>query len=108
MTKADMKVKVSKTFSQMVCKQVEVDKITEQEIKAKTEIYKYAYTYESTQRFKTKRGMAIHAGYCSFNYGLEDEPTPLERIVDVFGKSARKLFLVQWEGFPGQDSWLHY
>ena len=109
LAKADMKVKVSKTFSQMVCKQVEVGKITEQEIKAKTASYKYACTYEKagcTQRFKTKRGMAIHAGYCSFNYGLEDEPTPLERIVDVFGKSARKLFLVQWEGFPGQDSWI--
>ena len=93
LTKADMKVKVVNTFSQMVCKQVKVGKITEKEIKAKTASYKYACTFEKagcTQRFKTKRGMAIHAGYCSFNYGLEEEATPVERIVDVFGKSTIK------------------
>ena len=74
--KADMKVKKSKTFSQMVCRQVKVDKATEEEIKAKTASYKFPCTYEKagcTQRFKTKRGMKIHATKCSFNYGLTDE-----------------------------------
>ena len=91
--KADMKVKRSKMFSQMVCRQVKLSKITEQEIKAKTASYKYACTYEKAgceQRFNTKRGMFIHAGYCNFNYRLTEEAFPLERIVDVFGKAEKE------------------
>ena len=49
--------------------------------------------------------MIRHVHSCNFNYGLTDKRWEVERIIDVFGKAERKLFLVQWEGLPGEDSW---
>ena len=106
---ADMKVKLSKTYSQIVCRQEKVGALTEEAIKKMMKSYKYACTFAKagcTQRFKTKKGMAIHACSCSFNYGRTEEAFPVEEVLEVFGKATRKLFLVQWEGYPGQDSWV--
>ena len=71
--------------------------------------YKFACEFEKAgceQRFKTKRGMQIHAASCSHNYARTDQAFPVDEVVDVFGKSKRKLFLVRWEGYTGQDSWV--
>ena len=58
-----------------------------------------------TQRFKTKADMRIHSCNCDYNYGLTEKKWEVERIIDVFGNASRKLFLVQWTGRPGEDSW---
>ena len=83
--KADMKVKIEKTFSQMMCKQMQVAKITDTEIRAKTRSYKVVCTYakaDCSQRFKTKKGMRIHSSCrCSFNYGTTDTTFPVEKIL---------------------------
>ena len=38
--------------------------------------------------------------------GTTDKPYPVEELIVVFGKAARRLFKVKWEGYVGQDSWL--
>lgn len=51
----DMRVKPSKTFTQLVGKQDEVEKATEEEVKKKTSRYKFECTYAAagcSQRFK--------------------------------------------------------
>ena len=50
--------------------------------------------------------MLQHAAHCAFNYQNSSQYTPVEEIIAVFGKSQRKLFLVKWEGHPGEDSCL--
>ena len=104
-----MRVKPSKTFTQLVGKQDEVEKATEEEVKKKTSSYKFECTYAAagcSQRFKTKKGMRIHASSCNFNYGTTAEAFNVECITEVFGKASRKLVLVKWENFPGEDSWV--
>ena len=49
--------------------------------------------------------MKIHSCNCDFNYGLTDGKWEVERILAVFGNKTRKLFLVQWRGRLGEDSW---
>ena len=70
--------------------------------------YKHACEFAKagcSERFKTKAGMRIHCAACNFNYGLTDKKWEVEKILTVFGRTERKLFLVQWKGCPGQDSW---
>ena len=71
--------------------------------------YKYKCEFATagcTQKFKTKAGMVIHVGCCSFNYGRTEKAYPVEEVMSVFGRAARKLYLVKWEGYPGKDSWV--
>ena len=49
--------------------------------------------------------MKIHCCNCVFNYGLTDQKWEVEEIIDVFGNTSRKLFLVRWSGRPGEESW---
>ena len=107
--RADMKVKLAKTYSQIVYRQKKVGAISKEAINKKMASYKHECTFAKagcTQRFKTKRGMRIHAASCSYNYGRTDEAYPVEAILDVFGKVARRLFLIKWEGYPDGDSWV--
>ena len=107
--RADMKVKLQKTYSQIVCRQKEVGDISQKALDKKMASYKYACTFAEagcTQRFKTRRGMNIHVANCSYNYGRTDEAYPVEEILEVFGHAARRLFLIKWEGYPGEDSWV--
>ena len=43
---------------------------------------------------------------CSYNYGRTEKAYPVEEVLNVFGKSTRKLFFVRCEGYPGQNSWV--
>lgn len=49
--------------------------------------------------------MRIHRTTCVFGYSATPEFFEVDRIIDVYGKASRKMFLVQWKGYPGQDSW---
>ena len=105
---ADMKVKLAKTFSQHVQPLQIIGKITDEEVEQRMRQYKHACEFVKagcTQRFKTKTGMKIHSCNCNYNYGLTDEKWEVEKIIDVFGKSTRKLFMVKWKDKPGEDSW---
>ena len=106
--KADMKVKLAKTFSQHIQELQKVEAATTDEIKTTMTKYKHACEFVKAgcrQRFKTKAGMKVHSCSCNFNYGLTDKKWEVEEIVDVFGNASRKLFLVRWTGRPGEDSW---
>ena len=70
MEKADMKMKMSKTFSQIVQTQKKMAAATEAEVKKKEVSYKHACEFIKagcTQRFKTAAGMRIHCTTCNFN-----------------------------------------
>ena len=106
--KADMKVKLKKTFSQHLQELQAVSAATDEEVEIKMKQYKYQCEYVKAgckQRFKTKAGMTTHSCSCEFNYGLTDEKWEVAQILAVFGNATRKLFLVQWEDHPGEDSW---
>ena len=108
MAKADMRVKLTKTFSQHVQPLQKVAAATDEEVAKKMENYKHACEYVKagcTQRFKTKAGMHIHVCNCNFNYGLTDEKWEVDQILEVFDMTSRKLFLVRWTDRPGEDSW---
>lgn len=108
MEHADMKMKMSKTCTQILKKSGKTSAATVAEIQAKMKKYKYKCEYAGagcSQRFKTKRGMTIHCSSCNFAYATTETKDEVEEIISVFGKAERKLFLVRWKGFPGQDSW---
>ena len=105
---ADMQVKLSKTYTQHVKAQVKTTAATAMEIAAKMKKYKHACEYAKAgcrERFKTKAGMRIHACSCNYNYGLTEEKWEVDKILAVYGKAERKLFLVKWTDRPGEDSW---
>ena len=106
---ADMKVKLTKTYTQKVSKQKPVAKATSSEIQAKMKTYPHECEFAGagcTARFKTARGMHIHRARCQFRYYFASfTKYEVETVVDVFGHSARRLFKVQWRGYPGEDSW---
>ena len=104
---ADMKVKLSKTFTQHIQPLRQVDVTTDAEVAKKMKKYKHVCEFAKascSQRFKTKTDMKIHSCSCAFNYGLTDRKWEVEKILDVFGNATRKLFLVKWVGRPGEDS----
>ena len=71
LSKADMLTKLSKTWSQHVCKQEKQAPATSAEIAAKEASYKHPCYFAAdgcTARFKTKQGMLTHTTTCSFNY----------------------------------------
>ena len=108
--KADMQVKLQKTFSQMVFKQVDPEKATAKELKAKKAQYQHACKFVNAgckERFKTARGMKIHIHSCTFRFYYESmSKSPVEKIVGVYGRVERRHFLVRWEGRgPQSDTW---
>ena len=108
LAKADMRVKLSKTYNQHLQPLQKVTAATDDEVAKKMASYKHKCEFAKagcTQRFKTKAGMRIHSCNCDYNYGLTEQKWEVERIIDVFGNATRKLFLVQWTGRPGEDSW---
>ena len=105
---ADMTVKLVKTYSQHLQQQEKVRRATDEEIATKTAEYKHVCEFAKAgckERFKTKTGMRIHSSTCNFNYGLTDQKWEVEKIIAVFGRAERKLFLVRWANRPGEDSW---
>ena len=105
---ADMNVKMKKTYTQLVCEQEPVEAPTAAELTAKELTYKHACEFAKAgcgERFKTKQGMKIHSAGCKFNYGTTEETFDVKSIREVFGKKARRLYLVEWRDYPGSDSW---
>ena len=103
-----MKMKLAKTFTHHFQPLQKVMVATDEEVEKQMQKYDYACEFVKagcSQRFKTKTGMKIHTCNCNYNYGLTDAKWEVERIIGVFGNSSRKLFLVQWTGRPGEDSW---
>ena len=89
---ADMKVKLSKTFSHIVQEQDSVETPTEEEITAKEQSYAHACTFAAAgckERFKTNHGMHVHSANCKFNYGTTEEVYEVGSITAVFGKRER-------------------
>ena len=73
---ADMKVKLSKTFTQHVRCQEKVAPATAAEITAKEATYKFPCEFSGAgcrARFKTKQGMMVHSTTCNFGYGTTEE-----------------------------------
>ena len=84
--KADMKVKLKKTFSQHLQELQAVSAATDEEVEIKMKQYKYQCEYVKAgckHRFKTKAGMTIHCCSWEFNYGLTDEKWEVAQIVAV-------------------------
>ena len=106
---ADMRVKLSKTHTQIVQQRQKVPTATAAEVKAKERKYKYACEFVQagcTARFKTLKGMRCHRSSCRFGYSqITEEKYEIDEIIDVFGKIERRLFLVKWKHHPGEDSW---
>ena len=106
---ADMRVKLSKTHTQIVQQRQTVPTATGAEVKAKERKYKYVCELVQagcTTRFKTLKRMRRHRSSCRFGYSqITDEKFEIDEIIDVFGKIERHLFLVKWKHHPGEDSW---
>lgn len=58
------------------------------------------------RKFKTARGLKIHTKSCNHQHGLTDKEFPIDKLNAVFGTPQFRWFKVQWEGYPGQDSWM--
>ena len=110
MQRADMQVKLAKTFTHHVGTQEATTPATAAEIKEKEATYEFPCHFAEdgcTARFKTRAGMWTHATTCQFNYVNTSEYFEVEKILAVYGKSTRKLFLVSWKGYPDSaNSWL--
>ena len=92
LSETDMKVKLSKTFSQIVQQQEAVDTATAAEIEEQEKQYKFKCSYcdeGCTQRFKTRRGMHIHRSSCNFGYNTTAKTFDVAKITAVFGKQSR-------------------
>ena len=79
---ADMKIKLTKTYTQHLQKQGKIAKATDEEVTAKAATYKHPCEFEKSgckHRFKTKTGMRIHRSACNFNYGLTGEKWEVEK-----------------------------
>lgn len=101
--RADMKVKLTKAFSQIVQQQEAVDAATTAGIQVQEEKYKFKCSYWNegcSARFKSKKGMHIHRSTCNFGYGTTAEKFEVAKVTDVYGKSSRKLYKVKWTGYP--------
>ena len=99
LNQVDMKVKLSKTFSQIVQQQEAVDTTSAAEIVTKEKQYKFHCSFAEegcTQRFKTKLGMRIHRATCNFGHVTIVEKIEVDKVVEVFGKGSRKLYKVKW------------
>ena len=108
--RADMQVKLKKTFTQVVKEQEPVDKATEEEIEEAEAKFDFKCEYASAgcqQKFKTQKGARIHSCNCAFRDGLgvTEEEFTVDRITAVFGKKERRMFKVKWTDHPGKDSW---
>ena len=106
---ADMQVKMTKTFTQIVKAQDPVPTATEKEIAEIEAKYEFKCKYVKvgcTQKFKTKRGAKIHSSKCTFCYSVNEEKFEVESIKAVFGKKERRMFEVRWTNHPGEDSWV--
>ena len=109
--RADMELKMSKTYSHHVCRQVKVGAATPQEIEVKEQEYEFPCFFCEAggcdTRFKTEGDMLRHATTCDFNYAVSSKYYEVDRILKVYGKARRKLFLVRWEGYTEEDdSWV--
>ena len=106
--KADMHVKLPKTFTQHVKVQQKVTPASAKEIKKIEDKYEFPCLFQGAgcdARFKTKSGMLTHTSSCPYNYDTTQNFFEIERIVGVYGHNRRKLFKVQWRGYKGADSW---
>ena len=56
-----------------------------------------------TARFKTEQGMLRHVTTCPFNYANSSRYFEVEKVLSVYGKASRKLFLVKWEDYPESE-----
>ena len=110
LARADMKTKLSKTWTQHVSRQEKQEPATAEEIAAKEASYKHPCYFERdgcTARFKTKQGMLTHTTTCPFNYANSSKYFEVEEVRAVYGKASRKLFFVKWEGYPEtENSWV--
>ena len=97
MSEADMKINMTKTFSQHVHKRKPI-KVTADEV-AKAES-KYVHKCDFCERkFKTNKAMHIHRANCVHNYATTQEVFAVEKIVGVFGHKDARWFQVKWEGY---------
>ena len=60
---------------------------------------------KSLKHKKAQEFTRVHA--LSAIYGTTEKKFEVEKIIDVFGKKARRMFKVQWRKHPGKDSWQH-
>ena len=94
----DMKVKPSKTYTQIVQRQEKTAPATTEEIEKKEKKYKFKCPFEGCdERFKTKNGMLIHRATCDCGYSTTEKKFEVGEILAVFGKSSRKLYKVRWK-----------
>ena len=86
---ADMNVKLSKTFTQIVARQEKIWPATEAEIQQAEKKFPVKCEYAGAGcdvRFKTKRAMRIHLCSCRFEYGKTGKAFEVEKLLTVFGR----------------------
>lgn len=96
LVEADMRMKMTKTYSQHIQQQEKVSTTTPVEIAKKMVKYKHTCEFSKVgckERFESMTDMRRHTHNCNFNYGLTDEGYEIGRITTVFDKAERKLFM---------------
>ena len=102
---ADMQVSYDKTKTMHVERQQKLKPPSLTAIKEAAADYKHQCEF-CDRKFKTARGLKIHTKSCNHQHGLTDKEFPIDKLNAVFGTPQFRWFKVQWEGYPGQDSWM--
>ena len=97
--RADMMIRMDKTFSQHVQLQDENIVVTEEEIMKAQAKFKHECDF-CDRRFKTLAAMRIHRDSCPYNYDTTDEAFEVQEIVGVFGRVNARWYLVKYAGYP--------
>ena len=96
--KADMQIRMDKTFSHHVQEDDQTITVTQEEIAKAQE--KFAHKCDFCDRkFKTLAAMRIHRDKCPYNYATTDEAFEVEEIVGVFGRINSRWFRVKYAGY---------
>ena len=101
---ADMSINASKTKNMHVEKQAKIAPPSVKAIKETEATYKHECEF-CGRRCKTARGLKIHKAACACQHGLTDHAFTIDRINAVFGTVQRRWYRVEWEGYPGEDTW---
>ena len=96
--RADIQMRMDKTFSHHVQEDEEKIEVTKEEIAQAQDKFEHKCDF-CTRKFKTLAAMRIHRDKCPYNYDTTDEAFEVESIVGVFGRINSRWFLATRKRF---------